>query len=670
MLKLRLSRTRGTDGSLLSSLPWTLASLALALLPHLPYLPVWVSATFLACAAWRLLIERRRGTLPGAWFRALLALGCFLGVLATYDTISGVGPGSALLAVMASLKLLETGRRRDQFVLLFIAIFLVMSSLLREQYLWSLPYLLAALVFIMTAWLRISGSPAEPVRSSFRVSGRLVAYAAPLALAMWFFFPRIATPFWAVPIDTSAATTGLDSEMSPGDITSLSQSDEVAFRVRFSGEVPAHRDRYWRALVLHRFTGRTWTGRETMIGFRPDEGVSYSGQPLHYEITMEPTRQHWVPALELPASWTLPDTYMQPTLALARITPVDQRISYEVMSYPEHVAEPRLRPFFRGWFLDLPVGTNPRTQTFGAKLRAEAQTDAQYIARVLELFHEEEFVYTTQPPALGSNPVDRFLFDTRRGFCEHYASAFTVLMRAAGIPARVVLGYQGGELNPMGDYMIVRQSDAHAWSEVWIEGRGWLRVDPTAAVAPERIERGHADSRFGGRAAGWGFDLPTRVLHQLQLSWDVMNAAWNDWVLGFGPEKQQDFMQGLGMDEAQWRDMFLALIAAVVVLTLVISAVMMWRYRPPPPDRAKLLYGRFVRATGIPARTGETPAAFAKRAAGASALAAETIDEVTALYQAARYGGRPEARPALEAAVGALRHRKAAGLRQGSAGPP
>jgi transglutaminase-like putative cysteine protease len=458
--------------------------------------------------------------------------------------------------------------------------------------------------------------------------------------------------------------------MSPGDISALSLSDEVAFRVRFSGAVPAHRDRYWRALVLHRFSGRTWTGRETMIGFRPDETVEYRGQALRYGITMEATRQHWIPALELPATWTLADTYMQPTLALSRITPVDQRISYEVLSYPEHIAEPRLRPYFRGWFLDLPAGTNPRAQRFGTLLRQGAQTDAQYITRVLAHFNEEEFVYTTEPPALGSNPVDRFLFDTRRGFCEHYASAFTVLMRVAGIPARVVLGYQGGELNPMGDYMIVRQSDAHAWSEVWLEGRGWLRVDPTAAVAPERIELGRADSRFGDGTDGWGFDLPTRVLHELKLSWDALNAFWNDRVLGYGPDRQKDFMRRLGMDEPQWRDMFLALIAAVVVLTLAISAVMMWRYRPPPPDRAKLLYSRFIRATGLGARVGESPAAFAARAAGASALSPATIDEVTVLYQAARYGGRPEATADLEAAVRALRRRPAAASGSGRRGRP
>ena len=457
-----MAKPRGTDGSLLSSLPWTLASLSLALLPHFQFLPVWITGAFIACGVWRYIVERRRAALPAAWFRALLALTCFLGVLATYETISGVGPGSALLAVMASLKLLETRKRRDQFVLLFIAVFLVMSSLLREQYLWSLPYLLVALLFIMTAWLRMSADPSEGVNRSFRTSARLILYAAPLAIAMWIFFPRISTPFWAVPIDTSSGVSGLSDTMSPGDISSLSLSNEVAFRARFSTAVPEPRDRYWRAMVLWRFNGRSWSGSDTAIGERVSRQVDVRGEPVRYQVTMEPTRQQWVPALEVPYTWTLPNTNMGRMQELGRIYPVDQRVAYEVESYTDYRADANLREYAQGWFLRLPNGDNPRTVELAKQMRSKAATVADYVKAVLAKFHNESFYYTLQPPALGNNPIDRFLFDTRRGFCEHYASAFAVMMRAAGIPSRVVLGYQGGEVNPMGNYMIVRQSDAHA----------------------------------------------------------------------------------------------------------------------------------------------------------------------------------------------------------------
>lgn len=650
-----MAKPRGTDGSLLSSLPWTLASLALALLPHVQYLPIWITGAFFACALWRTILEKRRGTLPSPWLRAALALSCFLGVFVTYETISGVGPGSALLAIMAALKLLETRERRDQFVLLFIAIFLVMSSLLREQYLWSLPYLLATLLFIMTAWLRMSGDPQEPVRQSFQTAGRLVAYAIPLALVMWFLFPRISTPFWAVPVDTSSGVTGLNDSMSPGDITSLSQSDEVAFRVRFSGAVPPPRERYWRALVLHRYNGRTWTGSDGLTGNSAEQQVRVSGAPVEYQVTLEPTRQHWVPALEMPYRWDLQRTSMGRMQELWRIHPIDQRVIYTVESYTEYRAEADLGQYFQRWYLDLPDGSNPRTQAMANDMRRAAGSNERYINAVLQQFNDDEYFYTLQPPGLGRNPVDQFLFDTRQGFCEHYASAFTVLMRAAGIPARVVLGYQGGEVNPMGAYMIVRQSDAHAWSEVWLEGRGWVRVDPTAAVAPERIDLGFTDSMMAGAGSGRTFGAATRLLHRAQLTWDALNASWNEWVLGYGPDKQSSLMQKLGMQSPDWQKLMLSMIAVVVIMTVAISYLLMRRYRPPPRDPALLLYERFVQKTGVAPRTGESPGAFARRAIDSARQGPQTIQDITATYLDTRYGNNPDRLTELRQKIAAMR---------------
>jgi len=544
-----MTKPRGTNGSLLASLPWTLFALAFSLAPHVVFLPFWITGAYFICAGWRFVIEKRRRPLPSAWFRAFLALLCFLGVLATYSTISGVGPGSALLAVMAALKLLETRQRRDQFVLLFIAIFLVMSSLLREQYLWSLPYLLIGIFLIMTAWLRISTVATEPVRRSFATGGRLIMYAAPLAVAMWIFFPRIATPFWAVPIDTGAATSGLSDTMSPGDISTLSLSDAVAFRVTFPGTVPAPRDRYWRGLVLTSFNGRTWTGNDPLRGPRARDQVTGNGETVSYQITLEATRQPWVFALDIPWSWNMPRTFMGPQQQLTRFEPIDQRVVYDGESYLDYRSDVTLPEYARKRYARVPDGSNEKTRDLAREMRADAGSDAAFVEAVLNKFHEEEFFYTLEPPPLGSDPVDRFLFESRRGFCEHYASAFAVMMRSAGIPARIVLGYQGGETNPMGGHMIVRQSDAHAWNEVWFEDYGWRRVDPTAAVAPDRIEIGRAGSMMGGAASAWGLSAPSALLHQLTLTWDAMNAKWNEWILGYGPENQDKFMEWLGMDD-------------------------------------------------------------------------------------------------------------------------
>ena len=651
-------RPRGTDGSLLASLPWTLVALAVSLAPHVQFLPFWITVAFLVCAGWRYVMEKRRRLLPSTWFRALLALVCFLGVLATYSSVSGVGPGSALLAIMAALKLLETRKRRDQFVLLFISIFLVMSSLLREQYLWSLPYLLGSVVLILTAWLRMSAADQETAAHSFKTSSRLVLYAAPLALAMWIFFPRIATPFWSVPIDTSQATSGLSDTMSPGDISSLSLSDEVAFRVAFDEAIPEPRQRYWRGLILTRFNGRTWSGIQPSEGPPVHEQVVGGIDTVAYQITLEPTHEHWVFALDMPSSWSLARTDMGREQQLFRYRPIDQRVVYEAVSFLDYRTDVALTDSDQFWYRRMPAESNQRTQELARRMRATTGSEASFIEAVLMKFHEEEYFYTLEPPPLGSDPVDRFMFETRQGFCEHYASAFAVMMRAAGIPSRIVLGYQGGEMNPLGGHMIVRQSDAHAWTEVWLEGVGWRRVDPTAAVAPDRIEFGRSGSMFGGAAAAWGLPAPSALLHQLTLTWDAINAKWNDWVLGYGPEKQDLFMKWLGMDDPGWRKMILTLVAIVVGLVLLISVLLSLRNRPPTKDRAAFLYDRFVIKTGIEPQTGETPAVFAVRAEAESPLPAETIQTVTTTYLVARYGpGDPTAMQRLESAVAAV-HRQ------------
>jgi transglutaminase-like putative cysteine protease len=625
-----MARPRGTDGSLLASLP--------------------------TCAIWRYSIEVRRKPVPPALLRASLALACFLGVLYTYSTISGVGPGSALLAIMAALKLLETRQRRDQFVLLFIAIFLVMSSLLREQYLWSLPYLVLGVILIMTAWLRTSADDAETLRRSLGTTSRLVLYAAPLAIAMWIFFPRIATPFWAVPIDTGTAVSGLSDTISPGDISALSQSDAVAFRVKFDGAVPEPQDLYWRGLVLHRFDGRTWSGiSEPRISSTAGENTETSGEPVHYEVTLEPTRQHWVFALDIPYDWELDSTFLGPQHQLARVHPVDQRIAYKAVSYTDYHIDRELHPFRRNWYLEFPESRNPRTAELARSMRAAAPSENAFIRAVLTRFSEEEYYYTLEPPPLGSNPVDRFLFQTRRGFCEHYASAFALMMRAAGIPARIVVGYQGGELNPMGGYMIVRQADAHAWTEVWLEGTGWRRVDPTGAVAPERVDAGRTGAMFDGSGAAWGLGAPSRLLHKLVLTWDAANAKWNEWILGYGPENQERFMDWLGMEDPDWRQMMLTLVALVTGITMLISLALMLRYRPPPRDRAAVLYEKFIRKSGLKPATGETPRAFAGRVQTHSPLPADSVRNITDTYLDVRYGPPdPALLQRLEADIAAL----------------
>jgi len=654
-----MARRTGTDGSLLASLPWTLAALALSLAPHIQYLPNWIIVAFVACAAWRFEIERRRRALPRPWLRVALALMCFLGVVASYDgTISGVGPGSALLAIMAALKLLETRKRRDQFVLLFISIFLVMSSLLREQYFWSLPYLLLALVLTMTAWLRMSlaGDGSETsVAQSFRTGSRLMLYAAPLMLVMWILFPRISTPFWAIPVDTGTGVSGLSNQISPGDISKLSLSNEVAFRVNFEDRVPEPREQYWRGLVLHKFNGRSWSGREPSSDPTALQKLFVIGDPIRYQVTMEATRRQWVFALDVPFEWSRADITMGLQHQLTREHPVDQRMAYEVASYTRYRIEPDTRPIFFERYVDFAGKGNPRTIELAQAMRRDAGSDQAFVEAVLAKFHNEEYFYTLEPPPLGSNSVDRFMFDTRQGFCEHYASAFAVMMRAAGIPSRIVLGYQGGEMNPLGNYLIVRQSDAHAWTEIWLPNRGWHRVDPTAAVAPERIEAGMAGAMRSGIGASWGLSAPIAWLHSMGLTWDALNARWNDWVLGYGPDQQESFLEWLGMEEPDWRKMMLTLTFLVAAIIGIISLILMMRYRPPPKDRPAIIYKKFTQKAGLQPIRGETPQAYVIRFSEDNEKLAPDAERVTEQYLLARYAPpQTGAIESLKAAVNAF----------------
>jgi transglutaminase-like putative cysteine protease len=367
---------------------------------------------------------------------------------------------------------------------------------------------------------------------------------------------------------------------------------------------------------------------------------------------MEPTQRQWVFALDIPYQWTLERTYMTSQQQIASEKPIDQRIAYHAVSYLRYQLGSGTFGDPRAWYTALPAGSNPRTTELARRMRLAAASDRAFIENVLAMFHEQEYFYTLEPPPLGSHPVDRFLFDTRRGFCEHYASAFAVIMRAAGLPSRIVLGYQGGEINPVGQYMIVRQSDAHAWTEVWLPDSGWLRVDPTASVAPERIESGMSAARFAEAGASWGLTAPSELLHQLKLGWDALNAQWNEWILGYGPENQTRFMQWLGMQEPNWHKMITALLVSVISLLVLISFLLLSRYRPPPKDAAALLYRRFTRKTGIAPELGESPQAYVRRLAGANVAQLPEMDGVTRCYLAARYGPpNPRTVAALRVAV-------------------
>jgi transglutaminase-like putative cysteine protease len=625
-------------------LAWVLAALAMAIAPHVPYLPPWVVLLVLAIAAWRWAADLRSWPLPPPWLRGVVVVAATLAVLGTYRTVNGLEAGTTFLVLMAGVKLLETRAARDLTVMLFIAWFLLFAALLRNQGLLQVPWLLGSAWLTTMALMRTHTSPrGASAQHVARQSAALLLQALPLALLLFLLFPRLPGPFWGIDTGTSART-GLDDEMTPGDVSELSVSGEVAFRVRFQGPTPPPEQRYWRGPVLHEFDGRSW--RRPRAQAFPTQAVEYRGEPIRYQITLEPHARRWLLALDLPSQWPYTQATQAYDFTLLSARPISSVAAFQLTSYPQYVAGTDLPSSLRRKDLSLPDdGSNPRTVALGRELARRHPGQPLPIVRdLLRRFRTEPFEYTMRPPRLAANAIDEFLFETRKGFCEHYAAAFTVVMRAAGVPARIVTGYQGGEFNPYGGYLLVRQSDAHAWSEVWIDGRGWQRVDPTAAVAPERIRGSLIDAVAADEPVPGRLREASPLWLKVELGWDVINDVWNERIVRFDARSQFDLLEGLGLENPDWRALGLALAASFAVFFVGLTAYLAWMYRPPRldwPARLHEIVVRRLRKRGLTREPHEGPHAFLERAEAACPDLAPQLAEVRHLYAAQRYGPSP-----------------------------
>lgn len=627
----------------LRRLGWTVAGLLAAMAPHALHLQGWVTALALAVCAWRVLAERRGWPLPGRWLRSTIALTATAAIALGYRALTGLDAGTALLALMAALKLLETRTPRDHVVLVFIGWFLCLATFLYAQDLASAAMVVPAVWLLAASLLNVSrvASGGPPLRP-FRTTGAMLLKALPLALVLFLFFPRIAGHFWGAP-SGERAVTGLSEEMSPGDFSELSISDTVAFRVRFDGPLPPHRSRYWRGPVMTEFDGFTWSRAQVPGYFKPP--VEFLGKPVSYSVTLEPTGQRMLFTLDMVESWQEGMARQNRDYQLLTRNPISAVVQYAARSYPGYQAGLELTPAMRQPHLRLPQNRNPRTLSLASAMRAEAADDLGYVRAVLAMFREQDFYYTLTPPRLERDSVDDFLFNTRRGFCGHFASSFTMLMRAAGIPARVVGGYQGGDWNPVGGYLIVRQSHAHAWSEVWLEGRGWVRIDPTAAVAPQRVERGLDAALPENEPVAGRFLRRSKLLWQARFVWDDINAHWNDWVVKFSEERQVQILKGLGFEEADWRQLAILLGSGLTACFALLSAWLAWEFRPPPADAATRSYRRFttrLARRGIARPGHEAPRDFLRRVLRFRPDLGRQAVAITELYLRLRYAPTPE----------------------------
>ncbi|MFM2088232.1 MAG: hypothetical protein RLZZ237_3101 [Pseudomonadota bacterium] len=625
-----------------------LLAAAMVLAPHALHLPAWLSAAVAAPLLWRAVITVRGLRQPPLRVLLPLALLGIGGVYASYGTLLGRDPGVAMLALLLSLKSLEMHGRRDIFVFVFLSFFLLLASFFHAQGIAAAVWMLATVVMLLAGLLSSRyGAVQAPLGQRLRLLGQMLAIAIPLSVLLFFAVPRMSGPLWGASHAGEQARTGLSDSMSPGAIASLALSGEIVLTARFSTPIPPQDQLYWRGLVLNDYDGASWTrGPEPAEGGKTD--IVLGGARSDYAVNLQPSGQRRIFALDLPRSIErlAGNPYLvSPALEVSTVRPIDAPVRYRASSAMGYRLQTKLTAAQQQRWLQLPAGVNPRSLAWARQLRgggAQQLAPEAAIAAVLAYFRQGPFRYTLQPPLLGGDGVDDFLFHTQAGFCEHYAGSFTVLMRAMGIPARVVTGYQGGERHADGS-LTLRQSDAHAWSEVWLAGRGWVRIDPTSAVAPLRTERNLA-AALPPAVASWrtliGLDGDSGgTVDAWRSQWQRVEQGWKSWVLDYTPQRQRDAL-------AAARSLSPTTIALACAVLAALAAVAGWlihRKHAQSGDGLDTLYAQFCRQQarrGCSRAPHEGPHSYAARLASitASPEAHAAMARFLAIYAAMKYG--------------------------------
>jgi transglutaminase-like putative cysteine protease len=636
-MKLWRTRESAPPAASMDARAFALLSLTVlcAIAAHAVHLPLWYIvplAAILGARWWRR--RHRRGRVSG-WLRGAMLLATAMAVFAKYQTPFGPDPGAAIVCGLLVMKLLESETVRDARMAVGFSCFTLMTVLLFDQAL-VMTVVVGLMLLPALATLRAlePGLPESGWLAAFRPGAALLVASLPLTLLGFLLIPRLATPLWGSP-NQGMARTGISDRMAPGDLHSLLNDNSVAMRVGFDGEPPPADQRYFRGMVLWRFDGRGW-----MPGFvakRPEPGapLAVRGDLTHYQVTLVPSHQHWLFALDVPIA-APNDAQLGPDHTLLANKPVDQTLRYSVTSATDYRLRPdRLPSYLRRAALELPAGYDPRARELAEAWRAKAgNDDAAVIRDALTLFHAGGFVYALDVPPLGRNSIDDFLFNTRTGFCEHYASAFTFLMRAAGIPARVVVGYQGGYWNKVAHYLLVRQSNAHAWTEVWLQGRGWVRIDPTAAVSTIEMADAGGDNGapIGGGIGGWWLPWQNRM--------DIINRWWGQSIINFDALSQSHLFRPFGVNRIGAQTLAIAL-AIVLFIGLGIGALLAsLKPRERPRDALaaaqRRLQKRLARR-GIVRGHAEGPGDYYARCARMLPHAAPALQALSTEYLLLRY---------------------------------
>jgi len=612
-------------------------------LPLLPHMSPWVWLCFGLIIGYQLLVlnyDNNQYTRIATFIFVMLALALTLG---QFHVLWGRDAGSHLLLMTFALKVLEINKKRDLMVFALLSYFMIIIYFLYSQDMWLLFY--ALLSFSITTNLLMQMQD-EWLQQGWRQSIPLVAWlfvqTLPIALVLFVFFPRGLNPLWALPNPTQTAISGLSDELSPGDISNLTASGAVVFRARFKGEKPAKNQLYWRAKVFDQYDGTAWFKAKDIA--RQTMSLSPLSIPLSYTLTIEPTLQNWLPTLDMPRL-TTPD--LSSDFLLVPKDPVVKRQQLKLDSVMSYRADTDLGSVDHYYYARLPWRGNEKLRKWAHELRESHKDDLGFIEAVADHIRQQNYAYTLKPPLLTNNSIEEFFFDTKSGYCEHYASAFTYILRAAQIPARIVVGYLGGEYNQLDDYYIIHDYDAHAWVEVWLPEFGWLRADPTSWVAPERVDGGvreslqqHDAQSLQGSVASVLRGEPL-LQNKMRLMWDALNLRWYEWVIGYNETKQVKFLKDLGLEFTAFRH--LAMISVLVVMTVfVIVMVILLRPRlQQKPSKIQRQYQRFctnVAKLGLVRMSYEGPKDYAERISQSKPGLSKQVHMICSYYAYLHYG--------------------------------
>jgi len=631
-----------------------LGVIAAVIAPHADHLPLWSSALTAVVLTWRGLLAWRQRPLPGRWW-LLGVIVVYTGLTwLTFRTVIGRDAGITLLVMLMALKTLELRARRDAFVVFFLGFFLVLTQFLYSQALlmaiWSLVSLWGLLAAVVLAQMP-TGVPSIAIAA--RRAASTTALGLPVMVLLFVLFPRIA-PLWGVPTE-AIGKTGLSNQLEFGAMNEIANDESIAMRLRFDGPPPPPDQRYFRGPVLTRFDGKTWRApdpRTTQGWLRGRDELATSGPPLRYELTLEPLRLSVLPLLEMsPAAagheLALPDLTVVrgPELQWLSPRPITERLRLTASAHTDWQAGASRGRLALAADTELPAGLNPRTRAWAAQLAGQPRfaslapgARAQALAEaLLEHVRREDFTYTLTPGRYGETSphvIDEFWLDRRLGFCEHFASAFVVLMRAMGVPARIVTGFQGWDAEPQDGYQVVRNANAHAWAEFWVEGRGWMRSDPTAAVAPDRVVQGLALRPAPGVIGQFN---PT-LWRALRSGWETVNNRWQQLVLNYSRENQFDLLKRLGFERPDWTALGQALAGVILVLALAGAAWIRWSSRPHDAwsrQRGRIL--ALLTEAGVALPTHEGPAAWARALRARHGQRAEPAAQWLERLERARY---------------------------------